>query len=118
MRVVGLVCRRHWTQGVNLDRRTASKTMRIATTATLLLVAPRAHAATLAHAFRPIVGLGQDAAQPVALIAMTMAFLSITTGNHKQGVDRLKWASMGYIGVQFAPWLLDQLHAAAMGLGQ
>jgi len=117
MRVVGVLCSRGRTVGVNLDRKSAVKLAQYVLPLTVMIVAPGAHAASLAHAFRPVVRLVQDAAQPVALVAMTLAFLSITSGNHKQGVDRLKWASIGYIGVQFAPWLLDQLHVAAMGMG-
>lgn len=118
MRVTGFVCSGGRTHGIDLNRRSTLKLIRYVTTATILLTAPQAHAAApLAHAFRPVVHLVQDAAQPVALIAMTLAFLSITAGNHKLGVERLKWASIGYIGVQFAPWILDQLSAVSLGLG-
>lgn len=58
------------------------------------------------HAFDPIIDLLQGCSYPVAFLMMTAGFLLIMTGQTSRGVGFIKWACIGYLGLQFAPALM------------
>jgi hypothetical protein len=58
------------------------------------------------HAFDPIVQLMQGLSYPVCFIMLSAGFLVIMTGNKTKGLQIIKWASIGYIGMQFAPAIM------------
>lgn len=54
----------------------------------------------------PIIDLLQGISYPVAFIMMTGGFLLIMTGQTGRGMHMIKWACLGYLGLQFAPALM------------
>ncbi|MGZ4161943.1 MAG: hypothetical protein ACXVNF_14265 [Neobacillus sp.] len=58
------------------------------------------------HAFDPIVQLIQGVSYPVCFIFVTAGFLVMMTGNKQKGLNMIKWAALGYIGMQFAPAIM------------
>lgn len=54
----------------------------------------------------PIVELLQGISYPVAFIMITGGFLLIMTGQTSRGMHFIKWACLGYLGLQFAPALM------------
>jgi hypothetical protein len=60
-------------------------------------------------AFDPLVQLIQGVSYPVAFIIITSGFLVMMTGNRQKGISMIKWAVIGYIGMQFAPALMSIL---------
>lgn len=61
------------------------------------------------HAFDPIVQVVQGLSYPVGFIMITAGFLVIMTGNKQKGIHIIKWAALGYIGMQFAPAIMTIL---------
>lgn len=57
-------------------------------------------------AFDPIVDLMQGMSYPVAFIMISGGFLLIMTGQKSKGLHFIKWACLGYLGLQFAPALM------------
>lgn len=55
----------------------------------------------------PIIRLLQDLAAPVAMVCMILGFIQIITGDQRQGLQRIKWATVGYVGIQWVPWLMS-----------
>ena len=98
--------------------RTPAKTQAaaIALTASTLFLAPATtHAASLApsgvliHAFWPIISLLQGIAFPVAFLGMAGGMLMISVGQRRKGLDMVKWAAIGYIGMQLVPGMMEML---------
>jgi cyanophycinase-like exopeptidase len=54
----------------------------------------------------PIIDLLQGVSYPVAFIMITGGFLLIMTGQTSRGMHFIKWACLGYLGLQFAPALM------------
>jgi hypothetical protein len=54
----------------------------------------------------PIIELLQGVSYPVAFIMVTGGFLLIMTGQTSRGMHFIKWACLGYLGLQFAPALM------------
>jgi hypothetical protein len=46
----------------------------------------------------------------VAFIMITGGFLCIMMGQKHRGLSLIKWAAIGYIGMQLAPALMEILH--------
>jgi hypothetical protein len=69
-----------------------------------------AHASALGDviikACDPIIDLLQGVSYPVAFIMITGGFLLIMTGQTSRGMHFIKWACLGYLGLQFAPALM------------
>jgi hypothetical protein len=57
----------------------------------------------------PIIQLIQGISYPVAFIMICSGFLVIMTGNRQKGLNIIKWAALGYIGMQFAPAIMTIL---------
>lgn len=57
-------------------------------------------------AFMPVVDLVQGITYPVALIMLSGGMLLIMMGQKHKGLSMIKWAAIGYIGMQFVPSLM------------
>jgi hypothetical protein len=72
-----------------------------------------AHAAgiqsTIIKAFNPLIELAQGISYPVAFLMITCGFLLIMTGQKSRGLQMMKYAGLGYIGMQLAPALMNIL---------
>lgn len=82
----------------------------LAAAAAVAIASPlKAHASTgeiIMRAFDPIIDLLQGISYPVAFIMISGGFLLVMTGQKHRGMDFIKWACLGYIGLQFAPALM------------
>jgi hypothetical protein len=45
-------------------------------------------------------------------------FLVIMTGNRQKGLNMIKWAAIGYIGMQFAPAIMTILVEVGKAMGR
>ncbi|MCQ6281105.1 hypothetical protein [Bacillus sp. EB600] len=70
------------------------------------------------HAFDPIVQLLQGLSYPVCFIMLSAGFLVIMTGNRQKGLNIIKWAALGYIGMQFAPAIMAILVEVGKAIGK
>lgn len=61
------------------------------------------------HAFDPIIQLMQGASYPIAFIMLSGGFILIIMGQKSKGLNMIKWACVGYIGLQFAPAIMKIL---------
>lgn len=76
------------------------------------LIANKAYATTsqvIMKAFDPIVDLLQGVSYPVCFIMLSGGFLLIMMGQGHRGMRMIKWAAIGYVGLQFAPALMEIL---------
>jgi hypothetical protein len=64
----------------------------------------------------PIIQLIQGISYPVGFIMMAAGFLVIMTGNKQKGLNMIKWAAIGYIGMQFVPVLMALLVEVAKAM--
>lgn len=60
-------------------------------------------------AFDPVIQLLQGISYPVAFVMITCGFLLIMTGQKSRGLSMMKYAGLGYIGLQLAPALMGIL---------
>lgn len=70
----------------------------------------------IAKAFDPVIELLQGISYPVAFIMMGAGFLVLMTGNRQKGLNMIKWAAIGYIGMQFVPVLMNILVEVAKAM--
>lgn len=70
------------------------------------------------HAFDPIVQLLQGLSYPVCFIMLSAGFLVIMTGNRAKGLNLIKWAAIGYVGMQFAPAIMAILVEVGKAIGK
>jgi hypothetical protein len=78
------------------------------TTAFVLRLNPAeasAIAEKISGAFQPVIDLVQGVAYPVYFLLLTGGFLVIMTGNKSKGLHIIKWATLGFLGLQFVPVL-------------
>lgn len=77
----------------------------------MTLKASPVHASVLGDvvlkAFSPIIDLVQGISYPVAFLMISGGFILIMTGQTSRGLHFIKWACLGYIGLQFAPALMQ-----------
>nr|WP_274388581.1 TrbC/VirB2 family protein [Brevibacillus agri] len=82
-------------------------------TSVYVLHAEQANAAGITEkiigAFDPIVQLVQGVSYPVAFLMICGGFLMIMVGQRSKGLAMLKWAAVGYVGMQFAPAIMQIL---------
>lgn len=64
----------------------------------------------------PIVQLIQGISYPVGFIMIAAGFLVIMTGNRQKGLNMIKWAAIGYIGMQFVPVIMALLVEVAKAM--
>jgi hypothetical protein len=69
-------------------------------------------------AFNPIVQLLQGMSYPVCFIMLSAGFLVIMTGNRSKGLNLIKWAAIGYIGMQLAPAIMTILVEVGKAMGK
>jgi hypothetical protein len=67
-------------------------------------------------AFDPLIQLIQGISYPVGFIMITAGFLVMMTGNRQKGLNMIKWAAVGYIGMQFAPAIMAILVEVAKAM--
>jgi len=60
----------------------------------------------LSKSFDPIVELIQGISEPVAFLMLCSGMLFIMVGQRHKGLSMIKWAAVGYIGMQLAPGLM------------
>lgn len=60
-------------------------------------------------AFRPIIDLVQGVSYPVAFLMLSGGFILIMTGQTGRGMSMIKWSCIGYLGLQFAPGLMEMI---------
>jgi hypothetical protein len=68
------------------------------------------------RAFDPLIQLIQGISYPVGFIMITAGFLVMMTGNRQKGLNMIKWAAIGYIGMQFAPAIMTILVEVAKAM--
>lgn len=66
----------------------------------------------------PIIQLIQGISYPVGFIMICAGFLVIMTGNRQKGLNIIKWAAIGYIGMQFAPAIMTILVEVGKAMGR
>jgi Type IV secretion system pilin len=60
-------------------------------------------------AFDPIIQLVQGVSYPIAFLMICGGFLLIMIGQRSKGLSFIKWAAVGYVGIQFAPAIMQIL---------
>lgn len=68
------------------------------------------------NAFDPIVNLLQGMAYPVTLIMISIGFLILTMGNKHTAIKTIKWAIVGFLGMQFVPAIMKLLMEVAAAM--
>jgi len=63
----------------------------------------------IVRAFDPIIDLSQGLAYPISFLMITGGFLLLMVGQRSKGLAMMKWAAVGYIGIQFAPAIMQIL---------
>lgn len=58
-------------------------------------------------AFQPVVELLQGIAYPVAFLMISGGFIAFILGQRSRGLEMIKWAVIGYLGLQLAPALME-----------
>lgn len=91
-----------------------TKALPLATATTIPLTYTPAVSASLIgdrviSAFDPIIQLLQAMAYPLGFLMMTAGCLVIMTGNKSRGIHLIKWAAIGFIGMQFLPGIMQIL---------
>lgn len=91
-------------------------------TAALSAYASTASAASIqekiVHAFDPLIELVQALAYPVGFTMICAGFLVVMTGNRHKGLHIIKWAAIGFIGMQFAPGIMSILLEVGKSIGK
>jgi hypothetical protein len=72
----------------------------------------------IVRAFDPIIQVIQGLSYPVGFIMICSGFLVIMTGNRQKGLNIIKWAAIGYIGMQFAPAIMSMLIEVGKAMGR
>lgn len=73
---------------------------------------------TLIHAFDPLIEIIQSLAYPVGFVMICAGFLVIMTGNKTKGIHIIKWAALGFLGMQFAPGIMALLGEVGRSIGK
>lgn len=60
-------------------------------------------------AMNPLIDLVQGVSYPVCMLMLSGGFLLIMVGRKDQGLNMIKWAAIGFIGLQFVPGLMNIL---------
>lgn len=60
-------------------------------------------------AFDPIVELVQGVSYPVCFLMLSGGMLLVMIGQKHRGMNMIKWACIGYVGMQLAPALMSIL---------
>lgn len=68
------------------------------------------------EAFDPIVHLLQGMAYPVTLVMISIGFLLLSMGNKHTAIKTVKWAVVGFLGMQFVPVIMKLLMEVAAAM--
>jgi hypothetical protein len=90
----------------------------LATTGRTESVSASGVAEKIIHAVDPIIELIQGLSYPVGFVMICAGFLVIMTGNRQKGLHIIKWAAIGYIGMQFAPAIMSILIEVGKAMSQ
>lgn len=60
-------------------------------------------------AFDPLISLMQGISYPITFLMLSGGFILIIMGQKSKGLTMIKWAAVGYIGLQFAPAIMKIL---------
>lgn len=66
--------------------------------------------------FNPVMDVLASLGYPVTYGMLIVGGLMIITGRKRKGFDVIKWASIGYVGVQFVPFILNLLEMIGRAL--
>lgn len=61
------------------------------------------------RAFNPLISLVQGISYPITFLMLSGGFILIIMGQKSKGLTMIKWAAVGYIGLQFAPAIMKIL---------
>lgn len=61
------------------------------------------------HAFNPLISLMQGLSYPVSFLGMAAGMLLISVGQRHRGIAMIKWAGIGYIGMQLVPAMMSMV---------
>ena len=67
-------------------------------------------------AFDPIIDLVQGVSYPVCFLMLCGGFLLVMIGQKHRGLTMIKWAAIGYIGMQLAPAIMDIIVEIGKGM--
>lgn len=82
--------------------------------ATMALARPEtvmaaAMSAKIMHAFSPLISALQALSYPVSFLGMGTGMLLISVGQRHRGISMIKWAAIGYIGMQLVPGIMEMV---------
>ena len=91
-----------------LKKPTAARTLPLALPIALTpaLTQAATNQEALIKAFDPLIDLAQAMGYPLCFLGLIGGFLFITIGQRHRGLEMIKWAIVGYIGIQFAPGIM------------
>lgn len=61
------------------------------------------------HAFDPLLEIAIALGQPMASLMLVVGFIMIITGKKAKGFEIIKWVIIGFVGLQFAPYIMGLL---------
>ncbi|MEK4636907.1 hypothetical protein NST14_12020 [Bacillus sp. FSL W8-0519] len=61
------------------------------------------------NAFEPLIQLIQGISYPVCFLTISSGFILVMLGQKSAGINMIKWSCLGYIGLQFAPAIMQIL---------
>jgi hypothetical protein len=83
-------------------------TLPVAVNISTMLTPTKAYAAEpLSGALKPIIDVLKDLAEPVSYAFMIQGFIQMMAGNSEKGKKTIKNAIIGFIGVQWIPWIFS-----------
>lgn len=65
--------------------------------------------AKVVSAFEPLIGVIQALSYPLALAFLSTGFLLIISGRRQKGLESIKWAAIGFLGMQLVPGIMSIL---------
>lgn len=68
------------------------------------------------HAFGPLISAIQGLSYPVCFIGMAGGMLLVSVGQRHRGISMIKWAAIGYIGMQLVPGIMDMVSQVGDGI--
>lgn len=69
-------------------------------------------------AFNPVIELLQGVAYPVAFLMISGGFIAFTLGQRSRGIEMIKWAAIGYLGLQLAPSMMEIIVEVGLAMRQ
>lgn len=63
----------------------------------------------IVHAFNPLIQALQAFSYPVSFLGMAAGMLLVSVGQRHRGITMVKWAAIGYIGMQLVPGIMEMV---------